>query len=634
VAEPEGYNWSAFCRWRFVLAGSFSVGDWRITPELNSLERAGHSVRVEPKIMQVLVTLAEHPGEVVSKEQLLRRVWPDTFVSDEVLMRSVSELRKAFEDNPREPTYIQTIPKGGYRLVARVAWVALDHNDRGGAHGLAGKAWALGTALGIALLGIGAFFFLRYERRAAPQPEITSLAVLPLVNLSGDAGQDYFADGMTDELTTRLSGIKALRVVSRTSAMHYKGTGKTPSETARELNVDALVAGSVVRSGGRVRISAQLVQATTGSNLWAESYERDLRDVLALQADVARTIADQIKIQVTPQERRKLLAAATVNSEAHDSYLKGIYYWNKFTEPGMRRAVDYFEEAIGRDPNYAPAYAGLAHAYHQLAYYTPPNEVMPKAKRAAIRALQLDDTNAEAHAALGWIISHYDWDWPGAEVEYRRALDANPGSALVHALYAIYLDTMGRVEEGIREHKVALELDPLWLADITCFGDAYLLARRYDEAIEQYQKALEMDASFAIAHAGLGATYLQKGEFGEAIAHFQKATQLDTDPGFAAGLAFAYARSGNRKEARTILNRLLAAAPKSYISSAGVAAVYSAIGEPDQSCKWLQRAYEAHDSALVYIHVAPEWDGLRSNHCFQGLIQRMGFPQALSNTTR
>lgn len=518
--------------------GRFTIGNWTVSPEMNCLERAGQTHRLEPKIMQVLLALADHPGEVVSKEQLFRRVWPDTFVSDEVLTRSISELRKTFEDNPRESTYIQTIPKSGYRLVAPVILPA-ETKNRGAADKPAWKTWAFGIAATAALLVVGAFLYLyfrTYEQRQTAHPRVTSLAVLPLANLSGDAAQDYFADGMTDELTTRLSGISALRVISRTSAMRYKGTSKTPSEIARELNVDGLVAGSVIRSGDRVRISAQLIQATNGSNVWAESYERDLRDVLSLQADLARTIADQIKIQVTPQERTRLIAAPPINSEAHDSYLKGIYYWNKFTEPGMKRAVGYFEEAIALDSNYAPAYAGLAHAYHELAYYEPPNEVMPKAKQAALRALQLDNTSAEAHAALGWIKTHYDWDWSGAEQEYRHAIEDNPGSGLAHGQYAIYLDAMGRFEESLQQHKIAVELDPLWLIERACLGDLFKNARQYDSAREQYQKALELDPNFAEAHAGLAEVYLQEGNFPEAIAHAKRSSELDADTGFSSTL--------------------------------------------------------------------------------------------------
>lgn len=609
------------------MAGSFSVGDWTVAPELNSLERDGQTVHVEPKIMQVLVTLAEHPGEVVSKEQIFHRVWPETFVSDEVLTRSVSELRKVFEDNPREPTYIQTIPKGGYRLLAPVGAGVAARVEVLHVPWWRAKSWAILSLAVIALLAtVGAMYLLRGSQHAASRPRIISLAVLPLSNLSGDASQDYFVDGLTDELITRLSKISALRVISRTSAMHYKDTRKTTPEIARELNVDAVLEGSVLRSGDRVRISAQLIQARSDQHLWAESYERDIRDILVLQAEVARTIAEEINIQITPQERRKLVASVPVNPQAHDSYLKGLYYWNKFTEEGMRNAVTSFEEAIRLDPGYAPAYAGLAHAYHELAYYVEPKEVMPKAKEAAIRALKLDDTDAEAHAALAWIKWHYDWDWSGAEEEYRRAIESNPSSRLAHAQYAVYLDAMGRLKESLQEHKMVLELDPLSLIGRTSLGNTYYAARRFDEAAEQYQKTLELDANFADAHAGLGMAYARQGKFQEAIAQLQKATQLDTDPGFTESLAMVYAVSGNRNEAGKILDLLVKSSRKRYVPPVGIATIYSAMGKQDQSCKWLERGYDARDSSLADIYVDPDLDGLRSNPCFRNLIRRMGFP--------
>jgi len=396
------------------------VGEWTVFPELNSLERYKRTVRVAPKVMQVLLILCEHSGQVVSKEQIFHRIWPDTFVSDEVLTRSISELRKVFEDSPQEPKYIQTIPKVGYRLVAPVLSEPRKGVDTGHRKKLA-------TVTAIILLAAAAtLYILRPRERLASKAVVTSLAVLPLANLSGDASQDYFADGMTDELTTRLSNISALRVISRTSVLHYKNTQKTIPEIARELNVDAVLEGSVLRSGDKVRISAQLIQARTDRHLWAESYERDVRDVLSLQSDVARAVAREIGIQVTPQEDRELTAVKAVNPEANDPYLKGLYYWGEFTEEGMTKAVHYFQDTIQKQPDYAPAYAGLANAYHELAFYIEPKEVMPKGKEAAMRALDLDSSDSEAHAALGWIKWHYDWDWRGAEQEYTRAIELNP----------------------------------------------------------------------------------------------------------------------------------------------------------------------------------------------------------------
>jgi TolB-like protein/DNA-binding winged helix-turn-helix (wHTH) protein/Flp pilus assembly protein TadD len=603
------------------MAGGFRLAEWAVEPQLNTLERNGHTVRLEPKVMQVLVTLSDQPGEVVSKEQIFKRVWPDTFVSDEVLTRSISELRKAFEDNPQEPKYIQTIPKGGYRLVATVVREPANRKDWYSEH------WRMLTAATAVLLlaGIASFYTLKARKLGASKAVITSLAVLPLANLSGDAGQDYFADGMTDELTTRLSNIGALRVISRTSVMHYKGTQKTIPEIARELNVDAVLEGSVLRSGEKVRISSQLIQARTDKHLWAESYERDLHDILTLQSDVARAVAQEISIQVTPQENTKLTEAKPVNPEAHDSYLKGLYHWNKFTEEGMRKAVDYFEDAIQKQPNYAAAYAGLAHAYHILAFYVSPNEVMPKGKAAALRALELDPTDAEAHAALGWIKWHYDWDWPGAEQEYITAVHLNPSSSLAHSQYGLYLDEVGRFNESIRECKLAEELDPLSLVVKNALGDSYSFAGSYNEAIEKYQEVLGLDANFANAHASLGMAYVQQGRFEEGVSHLQKATQLDTDTGFKAALGYAYAASGNRSAARKILAELVDSSQKRYISSIDVALVYWKMRNTDQACEWLERAYQERDSNLTDIILDVDLADFRSIPCVQNVLRRIGF---------
>jgi TolB-like protein/DNA-binding winged helix-turn-helix (wHTH) protein/Tfp pilus assembly protein PilF len=603
------------------------VGDWTVAPELNSLERNGRIVRVEPKIMQVLVAMAEHPGDVVSKEQLFLSVWRGTFVTDEVLTRSISELRKVFEDNPREPTYIQTIPKGGYRLLAPVEAGTEAGVETPSLSLWQNKSWTIISIAAILLIAtISSVHLLRDRQKAASGPRITSLAVLPLSDLSGDTAQDYFVDGLTDELITRLSKIQALRIISRTSVMHYKGTKKTIPEIARELDVDAVVEGTVFRSGDRVRISAQLIRALGDQHMWAESYERDLRDVLALQADVAGRIAAEINTQVTPQERSSVAAYVKLEDpQAYDAYLKGQYYWNKFTEDGMRKAVVSFEQAIQLNPHYAPAYAGLAHAYHELAYYVEPKEVMPKGKAAALRALELDENDAGAHAALGWIKWHYDWDWSGAEKEYRRALEINPGNSLARAQYADYLDAMGSVLEGLQEHKIVLELDPLSLIARTNFGGAYAAAGRYDEAAEQYRKTLELDANFVPAHADLGEFYAKQGKFPEALAHLKLATQLDSDLGFEEDLAMVYAVSGNRKEARQILHRLVVLSHKRYVPSLGIALIFSALGEQDESCRWLEKAYDAHDSYLAGIKNDPYFIGPKSTPCFQEVRRRIGY---------
>jgi len=597
-----------------------------VAPELNNLERDGHSVHVEPKIMQVLVALAEHPGMVLSKERILRQVWPETFVSEEVLTRCISELRRVFEDNPREPAYIQTIPKGGYRLLAPVVTEGADRQT------ISTSWWPRrrrGLAIGAAMLLLGAlsFYFINRRPHAESRPRISSLAVLPLTNLSGDSSQDYFADGLTDELTTRLANISALRVISRTSVMHYKGSTKTSPEIAHELNVDALLVGSVVRSGDKVRINAQLIEARGDKNLWAESYERDLRDILALQADVARTVADQIKIQVTPQESKKVSAAGTVNPEAYDSYLKGNYYWGKFTDASMRKAISYYQQAIDMDPNYALAYVGLANAYHEL-WDAPPAEIIPKSRAASEKALQLDEGLAEAHSSLGWVKWIYYWDWAGAEEEFQRALLLNPNSSITHGMYAEYLDSMARFAEAAKERATAKRLSPVEPIFYQNSGEHFLYTREFDKAIEQYNEALELDPTFAIAHAGLAQAFALKGMWKETMGHYEEFVILDGDPGLAARIRPAYAKSGYRGAARVILeDGRLKRSNGRWVSFTDKAWLYITLGDKGLALTALEQAMRDREQGMTTLQVDPIFDSIRSDPRFQQLVQQVGLPR-------
>jgi TolB-like protein/DNA-binding winged helix-turn-helix (wHTH) protein/Tfp pilus assembly protein PilF len=608
------------------LASRLKVGEWRVAPELNSLERHGHSVHLEPKIMQVLVTLAEQPGNVLSKEHILRQVWPEAFVSEEVLTRSISELRRVFEDNPREPTYIQTIPKGGYRLLAPVVAEGVDRETIN-ASWWGRKRWGVAIAAAIVLLGALGFYFTTRWWREESRPRISSLAVLPLTDLSGDAGQDYFTDGLTDELTTRLAKIGALRVISRTSVMHYKGTTKTAPEIARELKVDALLEGSVLRSGDRVRISAQLILARRDKNVWAESYERDLHDILALQADVARTVANEIKIQVTPQEGERVFAAGTVNPEAYDSYLKGNYYWEKFTDAGMRKALSYYQQAINADPNYALAYAGLADAYHELGDI-PPREAIPKSRAASEKALQLDEGLAEAHSSLGWVKWIYYWDWAGAEEEFQRALQLDAKSSNAHGMYAEYLDSMGRFAEGAKERAIAKQLSPVEPILYENSGEHFLYTREFDKAIEQYNEALELDSTFSLAHAGLWHAYTLKGMPKEAVEHLEEMTALDGDPGLAAKIKAAYAKSGYRSAIGVILeNRRRQRSRGRWLPFVDDAYFYVSRDEKSRALAALEQAVRERDQNATALQVDPSFDSIRSDPRFQQLVRRVGLPQ-------
>ncbi len=455
---------------------------------------------------------------------------------------------------------------------------------------------------------------------------IEALAVLPLENLSGDPEEDYFADGMTEALIADLAKIRALRVPSRTSVMQYKKAKKPLPQIARELNVDAIVEGSVTRSGNRVRITAQLIEAKKDRHMWAESYERDMRDILALQSEVARAIAREIKIQVTPQERARLARTRAVNPEAYQAYLKGSYYSSKRTEEGLAKGIAHFEQAIETDPGYALAYAGLADSYSLLVRYgaVRPSEAMPKAKAAAKKALELDNTLAEAYASLAYASLHYDWDWQTAERQFQRAIELVPNYETAHQWYARYLTAMGRFDEAIAEVKRAQQLEPLSLIINSAVGYAYYFARRYDQAIAESRKALEMDPNFSRAHFNLGLAYEQKKMFPQAIAEFQKAIASSGGPLMEAALGHAYAVAGRRAEAQEVLDRLIELSKQRYVSSYQIATIYAGLGETDQAFAWLEKAYGERNNWLAYLKVDPIFDGLRSDSRFAALVRRVG----------
>jgi TolB-like protein/Flp pilus assembly protein TadD/predicted Ser/Thr protein kinase len=458
---------------------------------------------------------------------------------------------------------------------------------------------------------------------------IRSLAVLPLENLSRDPEQEYFADGMTDQLITDLAKIQALKVISRTSVMQYKGVRKPLPQIAQELGVDAVVEGSVQRSGDRVRIIAQLIDARADQHLWARSYERDLRDVLALQDEVAQAIANELKIEIASNGKPRPMSSRPLDPDAYESYLKGRYYSSKRAEKELKKSIEYFQQAIERDANYAPAYAGMADAYALLGYRgnLPSNEALSKGKAAARKALELDDSLAEAHAALAFIAETLEWDWPTAEREYKRALELNPGYAESHNWYAGYLMYFGRFEDGITEAKRARELDPLSLPINNALGGRLLLAGRDNEAIAQIQKTLEMDPNFAPAHTQLGWAYLKEGMNQDAISEFQKGVTLSgSDPEESVDLGYAYAVTGKQAEAKKILAKLKKKRERAFVSPAALAIVSGALGEKDEAFAWLEKAYEVRDPTLTYLKVGPKFTPLRSDPRFQDLLRRMGLP--------
>jgi TolB-like protein/Flp pilus assembly protein TadD len=493
------------------------------------------------------------------------------------------------------------------------------------------RAWFLWPAAATAaiLVFVGAIYARSWLRGRSALTRVQSIAVLPLANLSQDAAQDYLADGLTEALTTDLGKLSVFRVISRTSTMNYKGTKKSIPEIARELRVDAVIEGAVLRSGDKVRITAQLIDAPADQHVWAETYDRDLRDVLALQADVARAIAVQIrgKLSSSPQ----LHGASPLNPEAYELYLKGHYSRDEGTEDGLKLAFEYFRQALERDPQYAPAYAGLADSYSRLPFYseTRPEEAFPKAKAAATKALQLDQTLAEAHASMAYVKTYYDWDWAGAEAEFRRGLELNPNYADVHHSYSRFLASLGRVAEARTELKRAQELDPLSLLVQANAGVISYFGREYDQAIQELLKIKELNPKFPVPYWGIGLCYEQKGMYQEAVDQLQKGIAVSGGRGAnnIASLAHAYGLAGQHGEAQKILAELEKRSKKTYVSSYQIALIYLGLRQNDKAMKQLEIAYQEHSTLLTYLKMDPRFDPLRSDPRFQDLVHRIGLPQ-------
>ncbi|MGA7293249.1 MAG: protein kinase [Terriglobales bacterium] len=466
----------------------------------------------------------------------------------------------------------------------------------------------------------------RWLGRGRP-PRIGSLAVLPLANLSRDPMQDYFADGMTEALITDLAQSTDLRVISRTSVMRYKGTEKTLPEIARELHVDAVVEGSIQRSENRVRITAQLIRAATDQHLWAESYERDLQDILTLQDEVAYAITQQVEGRLSQKNEVRRGSLRPVNPEAYEAYLKGRYFWNKRDRNSLEKSLGYFNEAIAKDPNYALAYAGLADVYLVLDpdWGIASNEINEKAKEAAQKALTIDDSLAEAHTSLATIY-HNEWNWQGAEREFKRAIELNPSYATAHHWYSIYLATVGRFDESVKEATKASELDPLSLIISASLGNRLNEARRYEDGANQCRKTLDMDPNFGLAHLCIGISYVNVRRFKEGISELQKGTELlPGDPYSMEQLGIAYALSGDRARAREVLSRLQDPS-QPHLPAYSIAMVYAGLADKEQTVSWLNRGYEEKNDDMIYMKIEPALDPFRSDPRIQDLIRHVGFP--------
>lgn len=620
----------------------FRFGVFEVDLRAGEVHKDGRKVRLQEQPFQVLAMLLERAGEVVTREDVQKKLWTeDTFVDFEHgLNIAINKIREALGDSAENPRFVETLPKRGYRFIAPV--VALDSPKPGADAATAAPpeelarteptrpkraalryaAASLGGVAALAglLVAFNASGLRDRLRGISPLPQIQSIAVLPLENLSGDPDQEYFADAMTDALITDLGQLGGLRVISRTSVTQYKGVKKTLPEIARELNVDAIVEGTVLRSGGRVRITAQLLHAPTDRHLWAQSYDRDLRDVLELQSEVARAIVTEVRVKLTAEEHARLAKAQPVQPEAYDAYLKGAF-------GPARGAAESFERAISLDPDYAPAYAGIGSRYYTLfGGRVQPDEAFSRIKDAALKALEKDNALPEAYALLGLVRLHYDWNWADAERNFKRGLELSPNSADMRHYYAHYLLAMGRGEESVAESQRAAELAPLSAGLTACLGWHHLFAAQYDQAVEQGLKAIQMNSNNAFGYLVLGWGYEQKSMFEPAITAFEKAVTLTNASIAPASLAHALALAGKRREAEEVLAKLTEQSRRTYIPAYDIATVYAGLGAADQAFEWLEKAYREHSSFLVHVNWDPRFRNLHSDPRFHELVRRIGLP--------
>jgi len=634
---------------------SLRFGDFLLDSKAGELRKAGHRIKLQPQPFKVLSILASRAGEAVTREEIQQQVWgSDTFVDfDRGLNVCVQQIRAALGDDPEAPRFLETLPKRGYRFLAYVERVeahgsavplskdapgadratvplaSVTSRERAAKASGTRKALILFAVAGALLLALyfgAARRWISARRTAGP---IRSIAILPFDNFSGDPEQQYFTDGMTEALTAEMGKIHGLRVPSRTSVMLYKREKKPLQQIARELNVDALVEGSVMRSGGRVGVTVQLLDGVRDQHLWGESYERNSSDVIALEHELARTIAEKLKLNLTPGDQLRLNSPGKVNPEAYGAYLHGRFYWYKRTIEDFHKSIQYYEQAISKDPDYAPAYAGLADAYALLGSSPndalPPNEAMPKAKTAVQKALQLDDGLAEAHASLAYVSMVYDWDWAAAEREFHRAIDLNPNYATAHEWYAELLAARGRQSEALEEMKHARDADPLLVLMHTAVAETLYYSRHYDEVIAQCRQTLELDPNYALAHFHLGRAYLAKNMYTDAIEEYRKAeASLGETPAMVMAIGYAEAKAGHPASARKALEQLKEESRSRYVPALYFAALYASLGDSKNGISFLEKAYKEHSDYLIFLNVDPMADALRANPSFQALLGQIG----------
>lgn len=550
--------------------------------------KSGRARTLEPRAFDLLIYLIEHRGRVIEKQELFEHVWKEIFVTDNALSQEIRNIRQAIGDDAGSPRYIETVPKHGYRFIANVS----------------------------------------EQNHSSTPTSPSSIAVLPFANLSVDPDNEYFCDGLAEDLLNALAKVNKLRVVARTSAFSFKHQELDVREIARQLNVDTILEGSVQKDGKRLRILTQLIDAANGYHLWSERFDRQIDDVFAIQDEIALAVVDKLKVELFGDEKNALVKRYTENLEAYHLYLKGRHFWNQRFVPGaMQQAIRCFEQAIKTDPNYGLAYTGLADCYNLLGLwqFRAPHEVFPAAKTAAEKALQLDDALAEAHASLAFMKMLYEWDWRGAETGFKKAIELNPNYAPTHLWYAHYLCAMTRFGEAITQVEQAQDFDPLSLSINANVGLVFYWAREYKLAIDQLEKTIELDRNFGLSYFYLGFPLLEEGRHEEAVAAFRKAVETTGGMPLALiDLGYAYGRAGNRAAAEKVLREVQAKFKKQYIPVSALAWIYLGLGESDKVFESLDHAYEEHSPLLTWLKIYPEFDGLRSDRRLKEHLRRIG----------
>ena len=636
----------------------YEFGPWRLDPQKLQLSRDGDAVPLPPKAAEILLVMLANSGQTVSKDDLMRSVWPHSFVEESNLTQNIFLLRKALGETAQQSSYIITIPGKGYRLAAAVRQVP--HGDAAPAAesaidlpvhpeetAVAARRWPLAPKLiwlwllvpGLVVIGLAGAVALHRQHPPPPQaaPGRVMLAVLPFENLTGNAEQEYFSDGMTEEMTAQLGNLdpRHLGVISRTSVMHYKGSQEPLDQIGRELGVQYVLEGSVRRDAGKVRITAQLIQMKDQSHIWARQYDRELRSTLALQTEIAQDIAGEIQ-QALGADNFSFNPGpqpSTTSYEAYDLYLKGRYFWNKRSGEGFEQAIRYFQQAIDKDPGYARAYAGLADCYVLLPAFSgmPPAEPMKKARAAATKALELDEGLAEAHTSLALIHENYDWDWAAAEKEYLRAIQLDPNYAIAYQWYGEYLTWRGRFEEALRVSSRARELDPLSLSIAADHGMIYYYSRQYDRAATELNAVLDMDPNFPRAHSRLSEIYVARGQSAQAIADIERCKPLFGMARYWPAMAYTLGRSGDTAGATHALEELERLNRRQPVDPATMAWAYAGIRDKDHTLLWLSKAYTQRSNAMTALKAEPGYDFLRSDARFQDLTRRVGLADSAAD---